>query len=107
MPRFILIVFVLALSVLSYFILKKESSSIKLIKKNNLIEDIKIDTTAINDINLNLDTILKWSNYYHISPKTIMGVIIAERSLHKSLPDYFEEYYVRTVFLNKSEDYLE
>jgi len=70
------------------------------------IEKTPIDNSAISDINQNLDTINKYCHYYCISPKIIMGIVIAERSLHKGPANYFEEYYVKTEFLSKSESYL-
>ncbi|OFY71746.1 MAG: hypothetical protein A3G23_13580 [Bacteroidetes bacterium RIFCSPLOWO2_12_FULL_37_12] len=71
------------------------------------INKIEIDSSAVKDIEENIDTIIKWAELYKISPEAIMGVIIAERSLHKSPANQFEEYYVQKVFLEKSDLYLE
>jgi len=43
---------------------------------------------------------------FGVNPVAISGIIVAEASLHTGPVNYFEEYYVRSVFLNKSEEYL-
>lgn len=71
------------------------------------IYNVEVDVDALKDIDLNLNTILKFSKQYNISPEAIMGVIIAERSLHKGPANQFEEYFVQKAFLEKPDIYLQ
>jgi hypothetical protein len=70
------------------------------------IKNIPPNATALEDIRGHLKSILAWSEHYKVSPKAIMGIILAERSLHTGPINFFEEYYVKNTFLDKSDSYL-
>lgn len=75
-------------------------------KKNLDINQVEIDSSALQDIRTNISSIKYQAKLYNITPEAIAGIIIAERSLNKSPANQFEEYYVQQFFLNKSESYL-
>jgi hypothetical protein len=106
MSRKLFLIFTIALGAAIYFFWNTNYKRLLRSSVPENAKNIQIDSTAIDDIQDNIESIKAWSKRYVISPKVIMGVIIAERSLNKSSTNYFEEYYIRTTFLSKSEEYL-
>lgn len=51
--------------------------------------------------------ILEEATKYKITPNAILGIIIAEASMHSEASNYFEKYYIQSNLLNKEVDYLE
>src|SRR5689334_12666637 len=98
----IILAFLLCLAALTYLAYSY------LFHKNMDVDITKIipAESALNDINANIGSVLKWADYYRVSPQAIMGVILAERSLHSGPVNYFEEYYVKNTYLSKSDEYL-
>lgn len=66
-----------------------------------------ISDSAINKVRENSKEIESVARVFEISPVAIAGIIVAEDSLHTGPVNHFEEYYVRTFFLSKDEQYLE
>lgn len=104
---YISVIFFLVISaaVFFYYIFQSNYKNILYSKVDN-IDKVELNESAIKDIKTNIDTIVAYSTKYDISPLSIMGIIAAERSLHAGPVNFFEEYYVRKTFLDKSDAYL-
>jgi Protein of unknown function (DUF1402) len=90
--------------VAAYFVVTRRSN---LTATSATVRDkTSIDSTAVQDIKKNYAFITKAAQKYSLPVESIVGVIIAERSLHDGPVNRFEEYYVERFFLDKSDDYL-
>ncbi len=66
-----------------------------------------LNNDAFNKVSENKEQIKYIANSFGITPIAISGIIITEASLNTGPVNYFEEYYVKTFLLSKSNDYLE
>nr|WP_320021238.1 hypothetical protein [uncultured Draconibacterium sp.] len=109
MKKLLLISLISISSLVSVFLLIKNRDYKDIIYTNRLkdINEIPLDSISVKKINDNLDYIISSCTFYDISPKAVIGIIIAECSLNNSPANYFEQLYVKKHFLNKDVEYLE
>jgi hypothetical protein len=66
-----------------------------------------VNDDALRAIATNRDVIIKTAREFDVSPVALAGVILAEASLHVGPTNFFEEYYVRSLLMKRTDEYLE
>lgn len=98
----------LFLTVLYFSIRKQDYREVfNFIEPDLPISERKLDTIALNNALKYRTEILEQASQYNISPISILGIIVAEASMHSKSANYFEEYFVKNAFLGKDIEYLE
>jgi DNA-binding transcriptional ArsR family regulator len=105
--RFLIILILFALIVVIYYTLKnKDYKEILYPNNDKALSEIPVDSKSINLVTDNLNYIISICKFFDISPKSVIGIVIAEHSLNNSPANYFEELYVKKYYLNKDTVYL-